>query len=192
MRADYYAKVLLMTLSLTMLSACSSLLPTETQHTISPWRNFETAKATFEKVVPGKTTVQELANLGYNPYTVPNIKIENYLWIRQNFDPYQTGYNVPASVARCLAAQDSCLAYVVTAGFSKDKRVGNVLLDLANFKRETYITSWSFNAIFVINSNIVVYKTWTGNPITEIHKKQINPLGPIQGITNYLYGIPSN
>lgn len=53
-------------------------------------------------------------------------------------------------------------------------------MDIFNFRRETDITGWTFNAMILMVDDLVVYTLHGGQP--RIHEKEVsrNPLGPIQ------------
>jgi hypothetical protein len=72
-----YCNSLVMAVLLLILTGCASLLPSSTITTKSPWENFDGAKLTYDKVIPGVTTVDSLKKLGFDPFLTPNIKILN-------------------------------------------------------------------------------------------------------------------
>jgi hypothetical protein len=53
-------------------------------------------------------------------------------------------------------------------------------MDILNFRRETDITGWTFNALILMVDSLVVYTLYGGQP--RIHEQEVsrNPLGPIQ------------
>ena len=68
-------------------SGCGSLLPSTKQTSKSHWDSFEDAKAAFDKIIPYKTTAGEMQELGFDPFSKPNIKILNYVDIINRFMP---------------------------------------------------------------------------------------------------------
>ncbi len=166
------------------LFSCSNSLPRTENTTRSRWDSFEQAMADYEKIIPYQTTTEELKELGYDPYTQPNIKILSYLDIIQRFMPNQsiTIDDLDPSVSFCIRSREHCLAYEAHPQQAKTKRVGNVALDLLTFKRRTLATGWSFSALIIINDGVVVYKVWSGDPIISGEKLRKNPLGPLQGL----------
>jgi len=163
-------------------AGCSSLLPSRSTHTTSQWKNFNEAQTAYNKVEAGKTNTEELKELGYDPHNEPNIAIENYLTVRDRFDPRGNGKLLPQAVNECLFILEHCKAYVAKTGFSYEKRVGNAFMDIVGIHRETFRRAWVFEAIFIIQNDVVVYKLWAGAPKREIHIHETKPLGPLQDL----------
>jgi len=168
---------------LVMLTACGSPLPRTENITKSPWKSFNEAMADYDKIILNQTTVEELRNLGFDPYSTPNVKILSYLGIIRKFMPTNSVKleQLPPSVKRCLAKQEACIAYEAHPGIIKRKRVGSVFNDLLGFKRKTIETGWRFDALIVLDNGIAVYKIWSGEPFLDSEKSRKNPLGPLQG-----------
>lgn len=165
-----------------MLVGCGSSLPKGEAKTQSQWQTFEEAKAAYDSITLHETTTLDLQQLGFDPYSAPNVRILSYLDIIQVFSPNDSVKpdDLPPSVRACIQAREQCLAYQATPQVSSSKRVGNVFLDLLKFKRERIRTGWNFNALVVIDHDIVVYKIWSGMPIIDEFETRKNPLGPIQ------------
>jgi len=181
---------LLVFLCLGFLGGCTAILPNGNNLVKSPWYSFQEAMLTYEQVTPNKTTLDELKAMGYDPFKTPNISIENYIKVRERFDPNQTGANLPPTVQSCIYSMSQCSAYHVKAGHTIKKRIGNPILDITNFSRRTQIQSWTFEAFFVINNGVVVYKLWSGRPFEENHKLENNPLGPVNDIADFAGFLP--
>ena len=166
-----------------LLTACGSPLPRTEDVTKSPWTSFEQVMASYKKVTLNKTTDQELQQLGFDPYSTPNVKILSYLDVIQRFMPTNSVKleQLPPSVSSCIAKLDKCIAYEAHPGIIKRKRVGSVFKDLLGFKRKTIETGWRFDALIVLNNGVAVYKIWSGTPIMDSEKTRNNPLGPLQG-----------
>ncbi len=165
------------------LSACGSPLPRTEDITKSPWNTFNEAMIAYDKVTLNKTTVDELRQLGFDPYSTPNVKILSYLDVIQKFMPTNSVKleQLPLSVRTCLQKQETCIAYEAHPGIIKRKRVGSVFNDLLGFKRKTLETGWRFDALIVLDNGIAVYKIWSGVPFIDSEKTRKNPLGPLQG-----------
>ncbi len=166
------------------LSGCGNALPREENNVRSRWASFEEAMADYEKIIPFETTKKELAELGFDPYTQPNIRILSYLDVIQRFMPNHsiTLDDLDEAVSFCIKSRAQCIAYEAQPQKTKSKRVGNVALDMMTFKRRTLRSGWSFYALILINDGIVVYKVWSGEPIVSGEKIRKNPLGPLQGL----------
>lgn len=176
------APAVLVVASLMALSGCGSSLPKGEAKTQSPWQTFDEAKAAYDSIELQETTTDDLQELGFDPYSTPNVKILSYLDIIEVFSPNDSvkPADLPPSVLACIKAREQCLAYQATPSVSSSVRVGNVFLDLLKFKRERIRTGWSFNALVVINQGVVVYKIWSGVPSIDEMESHKNPLGPIQ------------
>ncbi|MFZ5776250.1 MAG: hypothetical protein ACOY3Z_12275 [Thermodesulfobacteriota bacterium] len=171
----------LLTLPL-LLSGCSGLLPVAKITDQSPWDTFEQAKAAYDRIIPYKTTKEELDGLGFAPYQTPNIEILNYLAIINKFMPNTniTKEDLDAGLRHCLEAKNGCVAYEMKLRKLKNQRHGNLLLDMFKFRRETQQTGWQFTAFIVLVDKTVVYKLWDGKPLIDSQTYRKNPLGPLQ------------
>ena len=180
---SYFRAALLVGLTL-FLTACGNALPREENNTRSRWGSFEEAMADYEKIVPFETTLSELKELGFDPYTQPNIRILSYLDVIQRFMPNQSIKldDLDDAVSFCIKSRNGCIAYEAQPQTVKSKRVGNLALDLLTFKRRTLSSGGSFYALILINDGAVVYKVWGGEPYVSGEKIKKNPLGPIQGL----------
>jgi len=167
---------------------CAGMLPSMKQTTKSPWKTFEDAKRSFDKIEANKTTSEDLKKLGFDPFETPNVKLITYLELIEKFMPNQSIRieDLDLGVQECLKARDLCQGYEVTPKVSNSVRYGSVFLDLFNFRRRTSTRGWIFNALIVLKENLVVHKVWGGEPnVSEIEDKR-NPLGPLQDINKAL------
>ncbi len=169
---------------------CGSLLPSVKETTKTHWGTFDEAKSAFEKIVPYKTTTEELKKLGFDPFSTPNVKILTYLDIIQRFmiNPSIKKEDLDEGIQACIHAKAHCSAYETQLKSISKKRYGNVLLDLFNFKRKTKESGWEFEALIIIVNDSVVYKLWGGKPIIDEGKEIKNPLGPLQDPSDLLTG----
>ena len=74
-----YARIVVSLFALGWLASCSSLLPKSKEVTASPWQSYQAAQETFDKIVPGHTTIAELRQMSLDPTSNPNIAIANPL-----------------------------------------------------------------------------------------------------------------
>ncbi|MBE9562622.1 MAG: hypothetical protein IMF12_07150 [Proteobacteria bacterium] len=170
------------------ITGCTGMLPSIKQTTNSPWKTFEEAKDSFDKIEANKTTSNDLKNFGFDPFETPNVKLITYLELIEKFMPNQSirMEDLDAGVQQCLKARELCQGYEVTPKIINSKRYGNVFLDLFNFRRKNITRGWIFNALIVLKENLVVHKVWGGEPnVSEIEDKR-NPLGPLQDINKAL------
>ena len=156
-----------------LLAACGSPLPRTENVTKSPWSSFEQAMVSYKKVTLNETTDEELQQLGFDPYSTPNVKILSYLDVIRRFMPTNSVKleQLPPSVRNCIAKLDKCIAYEARPGIVKRKRVGSVFNDLLGFKRKTIETGWRFDALIVLDSGVAVYKIWSGTPLWILRKR---------------------
>ena len=181
-------KFILIFFMLIMFSGCSFLLPSKTTIRNDRWTNFNEVEITYNKVVPKKTSIDDLKKFGFDPYKSSNIKIESYLDIMRRFDLLNTGRNIPEPVGVCLTKFNKCQAYVANISYEYDKRIGNALLDLTGFREEVLREGWTFQAVFIIQDSLVVYKVWSGEPIKSEYIDAISPLGPLQALDDLIMG----
>jgi len=164
------------------LAGCSALLPSGSAATQDSWPDYETARGTIERIVPRQSRRAELAVKGIDPYKTPGITILNYSDIVQRFAVSGAirREELDAGILECLQAGKSCTGYAIQIRSTRRKRTGGFWMDVFNFRRETDITGWTFNAMILMVDDLVVYTLHGGQP--RIHEKEVsrNPLGPIQ------------
>ncbi len=167
-----------------LLSGCF-LLPQEKIQSRNNFGGYTHARDSFDRVVLGYTSRDDLQMYGFAPGRAPNVHVLNYLQVANRLSPLLQG-NLPYGVQQCFRAQDHCQAYVVKVNDISKKRYGNPGLDLFNFQRKTRTTGWKMEAMFVMVGDIVVYKSWDGTPEVEEYRKRINPLGPFQNASGLI------
>lgn len=167
-------------------TACASVLPSEKSRDIYPWATFEDVQKSYDIIEIHKSTIADLKEQGFDPEKISNITVLSYIDLMRRFSPILEKTDLPKGVQECIAAQDRCLAYSVTASNINRDRVGNVPLDLLGFRRETSISGWRFEAFFILVNEHVVYKLWSGTPSIQSYEDRIQPLGPAQSIGNLL------
>ncbi len=170
-------------LSVVALAACASLLPKS--KTESPtFKTFDDARKAIESLVPMHSTVTTLSALGIDPIKQPNTVILTYSDIikkvvngsvlgKEDLDP---------GILRCLEARDGCRGWELNVASILKERTGNFWADFFNFSRRTETTGWRFNALILIVDDVVVYRTWGGQPVVNDQEVHSNPLGPLQDI----------
>jgi len=165
-------------------SGCASLLPSVKQATKSPWQSFEDAKKAFDEIAPQKTTSKDLKGLGFDPFETPNVRLITYLELIERFMPNQSIRleDLDPGVQTCLRAREHCQGYEVSPEMLDSKRYGNFFLDLLNSRRKKATKGWRFNALIVLNDDLVVHKVWGGEPNVSKYEDKKNPLGPLQDI----------
>lgn len=173
---------LVLVLVATLASGCATLLPKSTSETEAPWKTFTEIKHTFDNIEPGRTTLQELQQLGYDPYVNANVTVLNYNDVLNRFaaNALRDEYLEPG-IRECLTAQPKCSGYSIEHRHMRHDRSGNFFLDFIDYKRRTEITGWRFGAVIVVVDDRVVFKSWNGVPAISEVEVATNPLGPLQG-----------
>jgi len=164
------------------LAGCTDMLPKASSDTPVRFENFEQAKAAAERIVGRQTTVEELKALGFDPVTRPNVTLIPYPEIVAKLAPYP---GVPVEqldpgIQQCIRDQSACRGYQFHFERQDRKRQGNFFLDFLNFKRDTYVTGWWFDALIVVSDGVVLFRNYGGQAATDRVEKQSNPLGPLQ------------
>lgn len=182
-----YFQLSALALCLFLLGGCASLLPSKRVIVNSPWESFDNVKVNYEQIVPGETTLTELNNNGFNPYSVPNIRILNATDTINIFmqNPSIRLEDLDPGIQRCVAQKSLCTSYRIEPSILDGKRIGNFWLDLLTFKRHTVTKGWEFRGLLVVIDNVVVYKDPAGGrPMINTEEVQIKPLGPLQDPVN--------
>lgn len=178
-------RIMVGSLTALLTGGCSNLLPTIDQSVEFRWNSYEEVKQSFDRIQPGQTTVEDLKELGFDPFENPNIRVLNYLEITQRFIPNASIrlVDLHPAIRACLEAKTACQGYEISPKILHSQRYGNVVLDVFNFRRKTRTTGWSFQGLMVVNAGQVVYKLAGGQPsVLELEDKE-NPLGPLQDMS---------
>ena len=187
--------MLLWVLGAMLLTAgCRSLFSSSQSTTVSRWKSYDDVEAAFQKITPYQTTVLDLRTLGFDPKGSPNVKILTYVDIVQTFMPNPAIHkqDLPDAVRECIAAKEKSRAYLVELQDIRDKRHGNLLLDIFGFKRQTHESGWRFKGLILINGDLVVYKLSSGEPRVASEDKKVKPLGPLQELDAVIAHPPVN
>lgn len=162
-------------------SACSSMLPsaqTEATH----FHTFDEARAAVEAVVPMKSDRRALEKNGFNPAAHPNTKLLTHSDVVRLFVPTALlkREDLDPGILVCIEARDACRGMEITGSRIAKVRSGNFLADFSNFRRHTETTGWRFNALILFVDDLVVYRSWGGQPEVREIEVTTNPLGPLQ------------
>ena len=172
-------------------TGCSSLLPKSKEVTASPWLTYQDAQETFDKIIPGQTTITDLRNMALDPSSNPNIAILNYADVMRKFMLNQSFSisDLDHGVRECVTAKVACRGFEVNQSNVQKQRMGNVVLDVLGFQRETHTAGWRFNGLILLKDDVVVYKLTGGQPAIQATEENQNPLGPVQAISSRMTGI---
>lgn len=124
------------------LSGCASLLPTSKMEMKMPWQNYAEAKATFDRIIVQKTTIDELAAMAINADVTPNIVSLNHT------DLLRRLANVPVldpgmlddGLRACLVKRQKCTGLEIEQMHTERERIGSFWLDVLGFRQETSVT----------------------------------------------------
>lgn len=165
-------------------AGCKNLFPHSQSTTLSRWQNYSDVETAFGAIAPYYTTVDDLRTRGFHPEATPNVKILTYVDIIQTFMPTPAirVQDLPEGVRECIEAKEHSRAYLVELHNLKDKRHGNLFLDIFGFKRFTHTTGWEFKGLILIKEDLVVYKLSSGEPRVSRDDNKVRPLGPLQEI----------
>jgi hypothetical protein len=180
--------------SLGVLAGCSALLPKSKEtagDATNTWQSYRDAEQAFDRIVPGKTTMDELRALRFDPRANPSITPMPRYEIMQLFmvNKTVTMDDLDSGVRDCLAAQAGCSGWRIDQTASQKKRTGNAALDIMRLRRETQTSGWRFTGLLLVKDGVVLYKLSGGQPhIHEIAETE-DALGPLSAIGNKLNGI---
>ncbi len=169
-------------ISLSLLfSGCAHLLP-RAQTESSPFHTFDEARNAIEALVPMSSTADTLTKVGLDPVQQPNTVILTHDDIVRRFVPSNMlkREHLDPGVLACLDAREACRGLEITTARVLRARTGGFFLDFTNFKRRTETTGWRLNAIILLVNDVVVYRSWGGQPKVLEVEVNTNPLGPLQ------------
>ena len=179
---------------LLLLAGCSAVLPQETNVDSSKFQTYDQVLASYGDVQLGKTRLNELAGLGLDTRTTPNIEVLSYTDIVNRFLPGErmTLQQAPPAVRLCIEAQYRCSAYVFRLQNSHTQRSGGVVPDLLGFQQDTVNNGWSAEVVLLLQDDVVVYKVISGSPHTQDRRDMTQPLGPLQDMGKLIVGSPTD
>jgi hypothetical protein len=166
-----------------ILGACSHLLPKVGNESFY-FSSFEQARKAIESLVPMQSNSTDLAALNLDPQHQPNTVILSFADISKKFigSGVLLKQDLGPGVTTCLEARDACRGWDLNISKIEKKRTGPFFSDFINYRRRTETTGWRFNALILIVNNVVVYRSWGGQPDVNEIENQKNPLGPLQDI----------
>lgn len=178
-----YTQALALVTAAALLAGCTStVLPATTNKSQSSWATYGDARQAYDAVKIGVSTVGDIKTLGFDPATIPNIKILNYVDVVNLFGPAFKMEDMPDGVRTCVKAREDCVAYNIQVRNIINQRDGFIPADMLGFRKEITTQGWEFNATLVTVGGKVVYKLWNGTPDILSHSKETTPLGPMQNM----------
>ena len=175
-------RLILCVLAGAALGACTSLLPRASSDAGTGFASFEEARLAAERIVPLKTRIQALGDLGFDIERGQNVTLIPYPEIVVRLTPHP---GVPINlldpgIRQCIDIQRACRGYVLRFEREDRKREGGFWLDFFNVYRTTRLTGWRFEALIVVSDEMVLFRNFSGQPRIERVERQRNPLGPFQ------------
>jgi hypothetical protein len=166
---------------LLLLTGCTALLP-RVQSESSLFKSFDEARTAIDSLIPMHSTASALIKNGVDPVKQPNTVILTHDDIVRRFLPSTLlkREDLDPGVLACLDARNACRGWEISAERVLRARTGGFLTDFTNFSRRTETTGWRFNALILLVNDLVVYRTWGGQPNISTLEVQTNPLGPLQ------------
>ena len=175
-------RLILSVLAGAALGACTSLLPRGSSDAGTGFASFEEARVAADRIVPLKTRLQALGDLGFDIGRGQNVTLISYPEIVVRLTPHP---GVPinlldAGIRQCIDIQMACRGYVFRFEREDRKREGGFWLDFFNVDRTTRLTGWRFEALIVVSDDMVLFRNFSGQARIERIERQRNPLGPFQ------------
>jgi len=148
----------------------------------SPFKSFEEARIAIDALVPMRSNVTALTQLGIDPLKQPNTRILTHDDIVRRFVPSALlkREDLDPGVLSCLEARDACRGWEIQGARILKARTGNFFTDFTNFSRREETTGWRFNALILLVNDVVVFRSWGGQPSVNEVEVNTNPLGPLQ------------
>ena len=132
---------------------------TEKETTNSTWTSIRQIQWGFRAIEPYKTKTDNLAQFGFGENS-PNVKKIDYLRLQE----YLLGSNkdsgkdiLPQAVQTCLSLKDACKGLVVKVRDTNKQGLESFSSRVLNGQKTTEITGWEFEAVIVLQSDLVVY-----------------------------------
>lgn len=177
--------LIIVLLTSTIFAGCAALLPHSSSVTNSPWKSYKEVVDAYNSVVINKSTISDIKKVGFNIYSTSNLKILSFVDIAAATSTLELK-DLGGGITQCLKVRDLCSGYIFEPQVAKSDRIGNFWLDILNFKRKTKESGWKFKATFLVVNSVIVDKFWYGEPLINLDKTVVNPLGPLQEIGNII------
>ena len=176
-------KLLILIPALAVLSACTSLLPKSRTET-SSFESYDQARASIESLQPMVSKRDDLDKNGFKPGQHSNTINLTHADVVRRFVPSSLlkREDLDPGVLACLEARDACRGLEMNVVKLRKERLGNFFADFFNFKRHSETTGFRFNAVVLLVNDLVVFRSWGGQPAVKEVEESRNPLGPFQEI----------
>jgi len=172
----------------------SKLMPTS-KDMVSGLGSYDDIQAAYDKIVPNKTKVSDLKEMGLDPKKVPNITAFNYLELKNMFlaNPSEKFENLPPEIQECVKARELCSGYrygPYRGLYTKGQ--GNIFSRLAKCKKVDLTEGWELEFFLFRKGDVIVYKL-PGRDLPKVHsvKEERRPLCFLQEMVDPNRLIPS-
>lgn len=166
-----------------LLSACASWLP-ESHSDNTPFKSFAEAQQAVESLVPMQSDSKTLESNGFSLAKHPNLILLTHADVVRRFLPTSLlrREDIDPGILHCLEAGGACHGIEVSGAKISRQRRGSFWADFLNFQRRTETRGWRFTTVILMVDELVVYRSWSGQPEIDEVEVTRNPLGPFQDI----------
>ena len=163
-----------------------------------PWKDYDEAKAAADKIEAGKTTLDDLKKLGFDPTKIDNTaKIVD---VRKSLlpNPTSTIDELTEGAKICYKKGALCDGYKFYVRILNSEGMGNTMLRLMGIKKEVLTRGWEFELnVYLVSredietlppgdpkrkERVVVYGLYGGTPKISNINTEKNPLGLVNSI----------
>jgi hypothetical protein len=182
---------------------CASLQPSSSRQSAIgslPWSNFKEANDEAQKIIIGKTTINDLKKLNFDPDLLPNT--ERILDVRKELLPNtsDTVEMLPPEAKICYLKFVQCEGYKFSVEVIEVKGRGNIALRVIHVRKEDVTTGWELKLnVYLIprkflenmaeddprkDEKVVAFWLIGGKPNIQEISIKINPLGFFDSISD--------
>lgn len=155
------------------------------------WTSFEYVRGEYQKVQEGKTTLFELAKMGFSPEKVSGTEVWDSVLIARELLPnseinettIERAAHLPSAGKACLRAGPAATAIKFPLDFTKIETEGNFFAEKLGFKKERRTIGTRGWAWFCYNSQtgIILYKRLYEFTVDELRVER-DPLGRLNNL----------
>jgi hypothetical protein len=175
----------------TTLAACAHILPETSVDSRAAFDSFDSARQAIERIEPYRTRVGELKTLGFDVEGQRNVTLITYPELVARLAPNSAVSleNLDPGIRECILARTTCVVYGLRFVHETRERRGGFFADFFNFERTTVVTAWRFDAIIAVHDDLVLFRSFSGEPDSVRVEHQRNPLGPLQSAGDSVIGV---
>lgn len=163
-----------------------------------PWKNYDEAKVSADKIKAGETTFNDLKKLGFDPVKIPNTS--KIVDVRKSLlpNPTSTVEELTEGAKICYKKGALCDGYKFYVRIINSEGMGNTMLRLMGIKKEVLTKGWEFELnVYLVSredievlpphdsrrkEKVVVYGLYGGTPNIASIDTQKNPLGLVNAL----------